>query len=124
MSYLLLLLPNSPQVKSIKMTTPHQQQQPLVEAKSLAVFSDGISALSYLPSQVSHVAATSWDGTIRIHDTSASPSSVLTHAMEVGPLLCLATPAGGTTVCATGGMDGSGTCDIGFLRHSCFLLYF
>ncbi len=81
--------------------------QPPPEAKSLAVFSDGISALSYLPSQPSHVAATSWDGTVRIHDTSASPSAVLTQVMDVGPLLSLATLEGGGTTLATGGMDGS-----------------
>jgi hypothetical protein len=94
--------------------------QPPPEAKSLAVFSDGISALSYLPSKPSHVVATSWDGTVRIHDTStvgdaasaAGSAAVLTQSMEAGPLLSLATllPTSGLgTSIATGGMDGSGT---------------
>jgi cell cycle arrest protein BUB3 len=62
--------------------------------------SDGISSLSYLPD--SHLlASTSWDGSVRIHDTKES-SLKLTHSMEV-PLLSLTTL---TDTVVTGGLDG------------------
>ena len=80
--------------------------QPPPEAKSLATFPDGISSISYLPKKESSLlASTSWDGTVRIHDTAAS-SPVLTQTMESGPLLALATPSDIDAV-MTGGLDGS-----------------
>jgi hypothetical protein len=81
--------------------------QPPPEAKSLAVFSDGITALSYLPKHdASLLVSTSWDGSVRIHDTAAK-SAVLSQSMDSGPLLALATPSGMDAV-VTGGLDGSG----------------
>lgn len=83
---------------------------PPVEAKALPdPPSDGITALSYMPDQLSSdflLASTSWDGCLHIYDT-AKRSKVVTHNMESGPLLSLATPAGGHAVCFTGGLDGS-----------------
>jgi cell cycle arrest protein BUB3 len=76
------------------------------ESKSLAVFSDGISAISYLPRQdASLISSTSWDGSIHIHDT-VDQSHVLAHQMEAGPLLSLAVPHGMDAV-ACGGLDGA-----------------
>ena len=81
------------------MTTPP-------EAKSLSIFSDGISALSYLPKQdASLLASTSWDGSVRLHDTVAR-SAVMTQTMDSGPLLSLAIPHEINGL-ATGGLDGS-----------------
>lgn len=84
-----------------------QQQQPPPEAKSLAKFSDGISALEYYLSEEStssHIAATSWDGTLRIHDT-ATQTALATQSMECGPLLSLAIPS--PTSLVVGSLDGS-----------------
>lgn len=81
------------------MTTPP-------ESKSLSLFSDGISALSYLPKEgTSLLASTSWDGSVRLHDTVAR-TAVLSQTMDSGPLLSLAVPSNGDSV-ATGGLDGS-----------------
>uniref|UniRef100_A0A6U3TF74 Uncharacterized protein n=1 Tax=Ditylum brightwellii TaxID=49249 RepID=A0A6U3TF74_9STRA len=67
---------------------------------------DGITSLSYIPpgQSSSHLASTSWDGSLRIHDTS-SLTHVMSQNLEAGPLLSLATPAGGSVW--TGGLDGS-----------------
>ena len=83
-------------------------QQPPPEAKPLpSPPNDGITALSYLPNNASSLlASTSWDGSVRLHDTSQM-SSVLSHSMDSGPLLSLATPED-TNVLVTGGLDGSG----------------
>ena len=67
--------------------------------------SDGVTALRDLPNQsVSLLAATSWDGTLRVYDTKEA-SLQLTQTMESGPVLCLATP--GDKAVVTGGLDGS-----------------
>ena len=72
---------------------------------------DGVTSLSYLPDQLSTdesslLAATSWDGNLRIYDTSTM-THVVSHNMESGPLLSLATPAGGHAFVFTAGLDGS-----------------
>ena len=83
--------------------------QPPPEARALPdPPTDGITQLSYLPatsSNASLLTSSSWDGSIRIHDTSAL-SHVCSHSMESGPLLSLATPVGDGIF--TGGLDGSG----------------
>ncbi|KAL7449919.1 hypothetical protein ACHAWC_001924 [Mediolabrus comicus] len=79
---------------------------------------DGITSLQYIEenatsnnsgnndnNQKSLLASTSWDGALRLHDTAAK-SHVLTHAMECGPLLCMAGGGGGGKL-YTGGSDGS-----------------
>ena len=109
---------------------------PPPEAKSIATFSDGISALQYLPASTStdattrnnnsgtsssRVAATSWDGTLRVYDTHTG-TMLLTQTMESesGPLLSMAvvasSPSGSSSssqsssyMIVTGGLDGSGT---------------
>ena len=70
---------------------------------------DGITALSYLPntnaaSNKSLLASTSFDGSVRIHDTH-DRKLVLQQSMESGPLLSLATPR--EDLVATGGVDGT-----------------
>lgn len=78
---------------------------------------DGITSLCYLNSETqqssSLLASTSWDGCLRIHDTSYSESDsdgepatklVTLQQMESGPLLSLSTV--GSAV-YTGGLDGS-----------------
>ena len=92
--------------------------EPPPEAKSLAVFTDGISSLSYLPQKDSSLlASASWDGAVRIHDTSTNAEK-LAQAMEAGPLLALATPSGMDAVVA-GGLDGSGRIRIVFFVLLC-----
>ena len=84
--------------------------QPPPESKSLAVLSDGISAMSYVPTKTSHLAVTSWDGTLQIHDT-VQKSVLVKQVMDSGPLLALAAPYSKDTakeILVTGGMDGSG----------------
>ena len=106
---------------------------PPPEVKSIATCSDGISALSYLPptsnsssssgggSGGDTVAATSWDGTLRVYNTQTG-TMLLTQTMESGPLLSMAVvvstvPPLGTSsssssssyLIVTGGLDGSGT---------------
>ena len=107
---------------------------PPPEVKSIATCSDGISALSYLPPTTSNssssdgggnggdtVAATSWDGTLRVYNTQTG-TMLLTQTMESGPLLSMAVvvstvPPLGTSsssssssyLIVTGGLDGSGT---------------
>ena len=109
---------------------------PPPEVKSIATFSDGISALQYLPASTStdattrnnnsgtsssRVAATSWDGTLRVYDTHTG-TMLLTQTMESGPLLSMAivaaSPAESSSssssqsasyMIVTGGLDGSGT---------------
>ena len=69
--------------------------------------SDGITSLTYLPGEPHCLlASTSWDGSVRVHNTSTK-SAVLCHAMDSGPLLSLAKRNDATAV-ATGGLDGSG----------------
>ena len=82
---------------------------------------DGITSLQYIEenatsnnnsgnnnnNQKSLLASTSWDGALRLHDTAAK-SHVLTHAMECGPLLCMAAARDGSSgKLYTGGSDGS-----------------
>lgn len=81
---------------------------------------DGITSLRYLHSNKSSslLASTSWDGSVRVHDTAAK-SLQFSHQMDSGPLFSLATlgeaafdNTGGTTnnedtSLVTGGMDGS-----------------
>jgi cell cycle arrest protein BUB3 len=90
--------------------------QPPPEAKLLDKFSDGISSLQYLSSVATaaggdssnKLALTSWDGTVRLYDTSKTESSpaLMSHNMESGSLLSLALPSA-TGKLVTGGMDGS-----------------
>jgi len=100
--------------------------QPPPEAKLLDKFPDGVSALRYMPTTANAnqngskrlLASTSWDGAVRVHDTSLSDDEgsststsstisplLLTHNMESGPLLSLAVPDATTMV--AGGLDGS-----------------
>jgi cell cycle arrest protein BUB3 len=108
----------------------------LPEPRLLDKFTDGISALHYLPSSAvagavdgnDHpsrrlLASTSWDGLVRVHDTSQTFNSsatsaslsnaMLAHNMESGPLLSLATPSPpahsstNSQLLVTGGLDGS-----------------
>jgi len=70
---------------------------------------DGITSLSYISSTVkSLLASASWDGNLRIHDTSTL-SHQCSHAMESGPLLSLIASHGGDggNCVFTGGLDGS-----------------
>jgi len=80
------------------------------ECRSLpAPPTDGITSLSYIPADsTSLLASTSWDGSIRIHNTS-SMSLESSHAIESGPLLSLVTSTGaqGESCLFTGGLDGS-----------------
>jgi len=76
---------------------------------------DGITALSYMGDDQSRLlASSSWDGSVRIYDTS-SLTNVCTQVMESGPLLGMATAASDSKILFTGGLDGSG--------EFCFLLY-
>eukprot|EP00536_Pseudo-nitzschia_multiseries_P006679 jgi/Psemu1/193637/e_gw1.145.10.1 len=86
--------------------------QPPPEAKLLDKFPDGVSALRYMPSSPNDgrgkrlLASTSWDGAVRVHDTTTTTSPLLlTHNMESGPLLSLAVPD--VTTIVAGGLDGS-----------------
>jgi len=112
-------------------TTTTTTVLPPPETKSIATFSDGISALEYLPyndddgdssstpttpKRKNHIAATSWDGTIQIYDTETG-KALVTQTMESGPLLSLAVVS--STCLVTGGLDGSGT----FVSRYCFLLF-
>ena len=75
---------------------------PLPEAISLPdAPSDGITALGYLGNK-SLVASTSWDGTVRVHDTRLQKLELL-QAMDI-PLLSLAVH--GERILFTGGIDG------------------
>jgi WD40 repeat protein len=66
---------------------------------------DGVTAISYLPNaSISLLAATSWDGTLKIYDTQDATLQ-LSQPMDSGPLLSLATP--GDKAVVTGGLDGS-----------------
>lgn len=81
---------------------------------------DGITSFRYLHSNKSSslLASTSWDGSVRVHDTAAKTLQ-FSHQMDSGPLFSLATlggaasdSSGGTTnsedtSLVTGGMDGS-----------------
>ncbi|KAL3925469.1 MAG: hypothetical protein SGILL_000386 [Bacillariaceae sp.] len=88
--------------------------QPPPEAKLLDKFSDGISAIQFLSASspagggsTTRLASTSWDGNLRLHDTSLESSpGLLSHNMESGPLLSLATPLSMNGL-VTGGIDGS-----------------
>ncbi|KAG7344351.1 WD repeat-containing protein [Nitzschia inconspicua] len=88
--------------------------QPPPEPKLLDRWSDGISTIHYLSSvspagggSTTRLASTSWDGTVRLHDTAKeSAPALLSHNMESGPLFSLAVPmVVGSLV--TGGLDGS-----------------
>lgn len=93
------------------MSSSSQQQSPPEPIPLPSPPNDGISSLEYIDnnninSSSSLLASTSWDGALRLHDTS-SKSHVLTHVMECGPLLSMtATSSGGNKV-YTGGIDGS-----------------
>lgn len=89
--------------------------QPPPEAKLLDQWSDGISAIQYLSSaaisggsSTTLLASTSWDGTVRLHDTATTTtkSAMLSHNMQSGPLLSMAAPNGSGSL-VTGGLDGS-----------------
>ena len=69
---------------------------------------DGITALCYLPSS-SLIASSSWDGSVRVHETNKDNAQLVTQRqMEGGPLLSLATAAADTgAIVYAGGMDGS-----------------
>lgn len=69
---------------------------------------DGITQLQYLKDPKSLLASTSWDGSVRIHDT-ATQSLKLQHAVECGPLLSLAVAESNDHLhsLVTGGLDGS-----------------
>lgn len=75
---------------------------------------DGITSLKYLPpsaavvgsSNSSILAASSWDGTVRLYDTSTM-KNICTQSMESGPVLSLAVDGAGECL-FTGGLDGSG----------------
>ncbi|GAX15237.1 cell cycle arrest protein BUB3 [Fistulifera solaris] len=70
---------------------------------------DGITSLRYLlGAPKSLLASTSWDGSVRVHDTSEQ-RRVFSHAMECGPLLSLTTIDSNDHrhSVVTGGMDGS-----------------
>mmetsp|Transcript_21661 Transcript_21661/g.51165 ORF Transcript_21661/g.51165 Transcript_21661/m.51165 type:complete len:427 (-) Transcript_21661:107-1387(-) len=110
------------------------------EARLLDKFVDGISSLQYIPgggpgdasaggatadsgqqqttTRRRLLASTSWDGVVRVHDTSrtwdpsngSSSNAVLAHNMESGPLLSLAVPSSSSSsqqILVTGGLDGS-----------------
>ena len=72
---------------------------------------DGITSLQYIDtpnknsSQQQLLASTSWDGALRLHDTTAK-THVTTHVMECGPLLSMTSPSSSSKV-YTGGIDGS-----------------
>ncbi len=70
---------------------------------------DGITSLQYIDTNNSSsnqlLASTSWDGALRLHDTSAK-THVATHVMECGPLLSMTSPSSSSKV-FTGGSDGS-----------------
>lgn len=94
-----------------KTQTKNMAAQPPPESKSLAVISDGISSLTYVPSKSTHLAVASWDGTLQIHDT-LQRSPLVKQSMDSGPLLSLSAPYSKDTTkekLITGGMDGSST---------------
>ena len=71
---------------------------------------DGITSLQYIDrtnssSSQQLLASTSWDGALRLHDTSTK-THVTTHVMECGPLLSMTSPSSSSKV-FTGGIDGS-----------------
>ena len=80
---------------------------------------DGITALAYLPnsscvnndnssSSSSLLACTSWDGAVRIYDVGTSTATsklVVQRALDIGPLLCLATPTAPSSSKEGGGGD-------------------
>jgi len=66
---------------------------------------DGISQLQYIGNSF-HLASTSWDGGLRIHDTKESQLKCL-QSMDCGPLLSLATSTTDEHLIYTGGLDGS-----------------
>ena len=66
---------------------------------------DGITALSYITKNL--LASTSWDGSVRLHDT-IDLQCKLSHFLAAGPLLSLATPTDTeANNIVAGGMDGS-----------------
>lgn len=85
--------------------------------------SDGITCLSYLPDTDADnssklLACSSWDGTVRLYDTTAL-TNVCIQSMDSGPVLSLAVGASGGTL-FTGGLDGSGM--LSMLFFVCVLL--
>jgi len=114
---------------------------PPPEVKSIATFSDGITALSYLPpapissgpnidsDSDNTVAATSWDGTLRVYNTHTG-TLVVAQTMESGPLLSMAvvgtassepssSSSASSYLIVTGGLDGSGTYLCGCASCAC-----
>jgi WD40 repeat protein len=68
---------------------------------------DGITGLCYLGSKPL-LASTSWDGSVRVHDTTGRGGAVmLSHMMHAGPLLSLAVQTIDAQYLYVGGMDGS-----------------
>jgi len=77
---------------------------------------DGVTQLCYLPNS-KLLASTSWDGVLRIHDTTiikandgdmSSSSLAVSQKMESGPLLSLGvSPSEKERVVFTGGLDGT-----------------
>lgn len=63
---------------------------------------DGVTKLSYLQ-DTSRLASTSWDGTVRVHDT-AENKCLVAHSMDSGPLFSFSYQ---DSLLFTGGMDGS-----------------
>lgn len=109
----------------VKTQTKNMAAQPPPESKSLAVISDGISSLTYVPSKSTHLAVASWDGTLQIHDT-LQRSPLVKQSMDSGPLLSLTAPYSKDTTketLITGGMDGSST-SLVTIKFACLDLNF
>jgi cell cycle arrest protein BUB3 len=97
------------------------QQQPVLPDVSVLndLPTDGITCLQYLhkPPQRSEelLVSTSWDGHVRIHNTTTTRSCVLDYNMNSGPLLSLTTlqqptslsSSTSSTSLVTGGCDGT-----------------
>jgi WD40 repeat protein len=95
-----------------------EQLQPPPEARSLpSPPTDATSSLSYLPddsssSSSSLLASASWDGSVRVHETTTMTTAPvgpggelkLVHCMETGPLLSMAVES---KTLYTGSLDGS-----------------
>lgn len=73
--------------------------------------SDGITDLRYFTDHANNVellASTSWDGSLRIHDTSMGQEKLMCQQnMDAGPLLSLSSCPSGKSL-FVGGLDGSG----------------
>ena len=108
-------------MSKIESQLPEQQVLPDVSVLN-DLPTDGITCLQYLHKQRREdeelLASTSWDGHVRIHNTTTTRSCVLDYNMNSGPLLSLTTlqPPPSTTTSSisssntslvTGGCDGS-----------------